>query len=421
MKLLNYTTTFFALILFIIIPIWAALFYYSMLDEIYDSMDDGLDNQKLLVLQKARTDSTLFLRTDFNIGDYAIREIPQSTAGVMRDVYKDTLMYMRNEDEYEPIRMLQTVFKQNDRYYELRVITSMVEEDDLIQQLLYALIWLYLGLLATILVLNNVLLRRVWRPFYTLLDKIKAFRLETPQPMDNIPTKIVEFKLLNDSVSKMIAGNIKAYTAQKQFIENASHELQTPLAISLNKLEILTDKGQLTDEQLGQMGEVINHIERATRLNKSLLLLSKIENQQFEATTEVNINELTTSIVNDFAELAEFKEVAVHILESGNCIVHMHPELARILVTNLIKNAIVHNHREGLVQVIITNHGIEIQNTGNPKPLDTTNIYKRFYKERTSNTSTGLGLAIVKAIADLYNLQLAYSFNKKHCFIVHFR
>ena len=421
MKLLNYTTTFFAVILFIIIPIWAALFYYNMLDEIYDSMDDGLDNQKLLVLQKARIDSSVFLRTSFDVGDYAIQEIPVALAGIKRDVYKDTLMYMKNEDEFEPVRMLQTVFKQNNRYYELKVITSMVEEDDLIQQLFYALLWLYVGLLATILVLNNVLLRRVWQPFYTLLSRIKSFRLETPQPIEDIPTRIDEFKLLNESVKKLIDGNVKAYTTQKQFIENAAHELQTPLAICLNKLEMFTDKYSLTDEQLHQLAEVINHIERATRLNQSLLLLSKIENKQFEATEQVNISELTKSIVNDFSELAEFKEVEIHVNEKAKCQVQMHPELARILVTNLIKNAVVHNRKDGLVQVIIDSKRLEIQNTGSPTPLDPKNIYKRFYKERASHTSTGLGLSIAKAIADLYDLQLSYHYNKAHHFAMQFR
>src|SRR3712207_3717838 len=101
MKLLNYTTTFFAVILLIIIPVWAALFYYNMLDEIYDSMDDGLDNQKLLVLQKSSTDASVFQPTNFDIGDYAIRELPAAQAGARRDVYKDTLMYMKNEDDFE--------------------------------------------------------------------------------------------------------------------------------------------------------------------------------------------------------------------------------------------------------------------------------------------------------------------------------
>jgi signal transduction histidine kinase len=421
MKLLNYTTSFFAVILFIIIPIWAALFYYNMLDEIYDSMDDGLDNQKLLVLQKARTDSSVFLRTNFDIGDYAIQEIPATQAGVMRDQYKDTLMYMKNEDEFEPVRMLRTVFTQNNRYYEMKVITSMVEEDDLIQQLFYALIWLYLGLVATILVMNNVLLRRVWQPFYTLLSNIKSFRLEAPQPVEDIPTKIDEFKLLNESVRKLIAGNVKAYTAQKQFIENAAHELQTPLAICMNKLEMFTDKYPLTDEQLQQLAEVINHIERAARLNQSLLLLTKIENKQFETSEKVNISELARSIVADFGELAEFKEVEIHLSEKAVCEAQMHPELARILITNLIKNAVVHNHKNGLVQVVIDKDRVEVQNTGSPAPLEAANIYKRFYKERTSHTSTGLGLAIAKAIADLYSLQLVYHYNKTHHFTIHFQ
>lgn len=420
MKLLNYTTTFFAIILLVIIPIWAALFYYNMLGEIYDSMDDGLDNQKLLILQKASSDSTVFLRNDFEVGDYAIREIQNTRASQSKDVYKDTLMYMKNEDEYEPVRMLQTVFRQNDRYYELKVITSMVEEDDLIQQLLYALIWLYLGLVASILILNNVLLRRVWQPFYALLTKVKRFRLEAPQPIGDIDSRIEEFKLLNESVRKLIEGNTKAYAAQKQFIENASHELQTPLSICLNKLEIFTEKYTLTDEQLGQLAEVINHLERATKLNQTLLLLTKIENQQFEASEKVNINGLTRSIVDDFKEVADYKEVVIHIDEREECQAQMHPELARILVTNLVKNAIVHNHKNGMVVVSITKNQLEVQNTGNPAPLDPTNIYKRFYKERSSHTSTGLGLAIVKAIADLYGYQICYTFNKKHSFSIAF-
>lgn len=420
MKLLNYTTTFFAIILLVIIPIWAALFYYNMLGEIYDSMDDGLDNQKLLILQKASSDSTVFLRNDFEVGDYAIREIQNTRASQSKDVYKDTLMYMKNEDEYEPVRMLQTVFRQNDRYYELKVITSMVEEDDLIQQLLYALIWLYLGLVASILILNNVLLRRVWQPFYALLTKVKRFRLEAPQPIGDIDSRIEEFKLLNESVRKLIEGNTKAYAAQKQFIENASHELQTPLSICLNKLEIFTEKYTLTDEQLGQLADVINHLERATKLNQTLLLLTKIENQQFEASEKVNINGLTRSIVDDFKEVADYKEVVIHIDEREECQAQMHPELARILVTNLVKNAIVHNHKNGMVVVSITKNQLEVQNTGNPAPLDPTNIYKRFYKERSSHTSTGLGLAIVKAIADLYGYQICYTFNKKHSFSIAF-
>lgn len=421
MKLLNYTTTFFAVILLVIIPVWAALFYYNMLDEIYDSMDDGLDNQKLLVIQKARTDSTLFRRTSFEEGDYTIREIPAQLAGPSRDLYVDTLMYMKNEDEFEPVRMLKTVFTQNNRYYELKVITSMVEEDDLIHQLLYSLLWLYLGLVATILVLNNVLLRRIWQPFYRLLKRLKTFRLEAPQPIGDIDTRIDEFRLLNDTVQKLLKGNIAAYNSQKQFIENAAHELQTPLAICLNKLELFVERHPLSEEQLGQLAAVMNSLQRASRLNQSLLLLSRIENQQFEEAVVVDMNVLAQQVLADFSEQAAYKEVSVSLKEEGPCTVRMHPDLAGVLLTNLVKNAIVHNIAGGWVQVVLKTGSLEVHNTGSPTPLDRDRIFKRFYKEQSSSSSTGLGLAIVKAIADLYGFDVSYTYREAHVITLRFK
>jgi signal transduction histidine kinase len=420
MKLLNYTTAFFAVILLVIIPLWAALFYYSMLDEIYDSMDDGLDNQKLLVIQKAGTDSSVFRRTTFEEGDYTIREIPFQQAGRLHDVYIDTLMYMKNEDDFEPVRMLQTVFTQNNRYYELKVITSMVEEDDLIQQLLYSLLWLYLGLVASILVLNNVLLRKIWQPFNQLLSRLKSFRLEAPELLTKTNIRIEEFKLLHATVQKLLKANIAAYSSQKQFIENAAHELQTPLAVCHNKLEMFVEKNKLSEEQLQQLAGIINNLERASRLNQSLLLLSRIENQQFEGTQKVSFNELARQLLDDFAEQAAYKEVTLHLQEEGLCEAAMHPDLASVLLTNLVKNAIVHNHPDGLVQVVLRKGSLEVRNTGAAAALDPSKIFTRFYKEQASATSTGLGLAIVKAIAEYYGFQLSYTYQQKHIISLRF-
>src|SRR5690606_18411515 len=130
-----------------------------------------------------------------------------------------------------------TAFQLNGNYYQMSLITSMVEEDDLIEDLLFALIFLYLGLMASLIVLNNFLLKKTWKPFYQLMDRLKTFKLDNPKPFDMGTTKIIEFQLLNESVQKLLHNNIQTYTNQKQFIENASHEMQTPLAIGLNKLE----------------------------------------------------------------------------------------------------------------------------------------------------------------------------------------
>jgi hypothetical protein len=126
MKLLNYTTAYFAAILLLVISVWAGLFYYNMLDEIYDSMDDGLENQKILVLQKAARDSTVFNRRTFDEGYYTVKKLPAAPAQTRKDRYQDTLMYMQNERDFEPVRMLTTIFQHQGRFSALRVLTSMV-------------------------------------------------------------------------------------------------------------------------------------------------------------------------------------------------------------------------------------------------------------------------------------------------------
>ena len=158
MKVLNYTTSYFAVILLVLISIWAGIFYYAMLNEIYDSIDDGLDNQKGLIIQKVATDSTILQKINFDEGDYAIKETNSQLAKNVRDVYVDTMMYMQNEKDFEPVRLLRTMFHHNGKYYQMEVITSMVEEDDLTAELFYGLLWLYLGLVASILILKNFLL-----------------------------------------------------------------------------------------------------------------------------------------------------------------------------------------------------------------------------------------------------------------------
>ena len=419
MKVLNYTTSYFAVILLVLISIWAGIFYYAMLDEIYDSIDDGLDNQKGLIIQKVATDSTILQKINFDEGDYAIKETNSQLAKNVRDVYVDTMMYMQNEKDFEPVRLLRTMFHHNGKYYQMEVITSMVEEDDLTAELFYGLLWLYLGLVASILILNNFLLKRIWRSFYHLLKQLKKFRLENPSDFKVKDTKIDEFQLLNETVQRLLQTNIDSYNSQKHLIENAAHELQTPLAISINKLEALAETARLSDKELKLLASALDNLERLTRLNKSSLLLSRIENKQFLVEEEININNLVKKIADDFSDQLSYSELAIHINEQGSLNIKMNQDLATILFTNLIKNAIVHNHPEGLVRVTIKKTFIRIENTGREGALVEQKLFSRFSKQQQSENSTGLGLAIVKAIADLYSLKVSYLYTTVHTFTVY--
>ena len=420
MKLLNYATSYLAVILFLVISVWATLFYFNMLDEIYDSMDDGLENQKMLVLQKAAQDSTVLQQANFEEGYYKIKELACKPVKNQKDVYQDTLMYMQNEKDFEPVRMLKTVFRQHNQYYELRVITSMVEEDDLIEDLLYSLLWLYLGLIISIPTLNNILLKKIWQPFYTILQRLQFFSLDDPKPFTPGKTNIEEFRIMSQTVENLLESNINAYNSQKTFIENAAHELQTPLAISLNKLELLVESNQLPGSQLDQIGAIMQNLERLTRLNKALLLLSKIENKQFAAEEEVIINAVIKKVIEDFSDQAAFRQIRINLREEAVCRQKLNPDLATILVVNLLKNALTHNYNGGFINILLKKSVLIVENSGKETPLDHNKIYSRFYKATTAPASTGLGLAIVKAITDLYNFRLTYHCQQQHIFTVHF-
>lgn len=414
MSLLNHTLKYLAFALFGIISVWAVIFYVNMLDEVYDSLDDGLDNFKMLIIEKAQQDTTVLYRNEFAEGNYEIREIDKAHATNMRDVHKDTLMYMPFEEDMEPVRLLTTAFKLDNRYYELKVISSMVEEDDLIEDLFYSLIWLYLAMLVSILIVNNFLLKKVWKPFYSLVDQLKTFRLGKDKSLDPVETNVKEFRILNDSVSGLVRHTLDTYNSQKQFIENASHELQTPVAISINKLELLAEKGDLGEQSMESISQVIQTLERLTRLNKSLLLLSKIENRQFEDAETISINESVKHIKTEFDDFAEYKNVTISIAEKGEMRLVMQRDLATILISNLMKNAIVHNHTNGAVDVEIGDGYFTIANTGSGQSLNPEKIFKRFQKDSSDKNNTGLGLAIVKAIVDLYGLSMVYEFDGRH-------
>lgn len=418
MKLVNHTLLYLSGALFLIIGVWAVVFYYSMLDEVYDSIDDGLDNYKMLIIQKAGADSTILKKSSFEESNYSITQIPQEQAMQSVERYSDTLMYMQNEEDFEPVRILSTVFSIGTNYYKLEIISSMVEEDDLIEDLTYYLVFLYIALLLSIYLLNFFILRRTWKPFYTLMERLRHFNLRQPKPLQVPETNVSEFKELNQAILDLLKNNIEVYNSQKQFIENASHELQTPLAISINKIELLLEEEDLGEAKATALSDVVKNLERLTRLNKSLLLLTKIENRQFAEEEELDFNSLIKQQLSDFSELLEYKNIGIRLEEHGVFLRRFNKDLAFILLSNLLKNAITYNVPGGEISIEISFGEIRLSNTGQDEPLDAEKVFGRFYRSTTHKGSTGLGLSIVKAIVERYRLHVDYAYDGRHHFSI---
>lgn len=392
-----------------------------MFDEIYDSIDDGLDNRKMILISRASKDPNLMEKPQLDEYLYTIEKVDFKNYRGFKDTYNDTLMYMINEEDYEPVRTLESVFRLNDEYYKIKVVTSMIEEDDQIQNLLKYTIILYAVLVLSILFLNNFFLRKVWKPFYNLIAQLKTFSLEKNQPITFTPTKIEEFTLLNTSVDKLLQKTQESYEGQKQFIENASHELQTPLAIAINKLEILFEENNLTNHQAEQLQQALENLERLKRLNRSLLLISKIENDQFQQRQNLDIQSLIEEIIASFSEMASYKNTTLLFSAKEKVMQHINPDLAYILFSNLINNAISHGKSDSKIVLKLDRNHFSISNYSERQSLEKEPVFARFQKFNGNANSTGLGLSISKSIAERYGFRLNYYYkNGQHIFTLNF-
>lgn len=422
MKLLNRSLRYLSLSFFFIIGIWSVIFYINLKDEIRDSIDDGLENNRLLILQKIDTDSTLFSQNVYGGNNFEIHYLSKKEGLAFTDIYKDTLMYRLNEDDLEPVRVLKTAFEHQNNYYQLNIISSLVEEDDLIEDSFYSILWLFILLITSVIIINNLILKKVWNPFYDILNQLKNYRLDKEEPLLNIATKTSEFVQLQDASNILIQHSKETFASQKQFTENASHELQTPVAIILNKLELLLESENLIDKDANTIAEVIKIAERLTKLNKSLLLLAKIENKQFSDEEGISVSAVIDELLPNYQDLADYKNISIQFSKNSDVQVVMNKSLLEILISNLLKNAIFHNQKEGKITIELNNEFLKISNSGKALALNAKTIFNRFVKEDTTNLTTGLGLAICKTICESYGFQIQYLFeNSAHSFYIYFK
>lgn len=149
-------------------------------------------------------------------------------------------------------------------------------------------------------------------------------------------------------------------------------------------------------------------------MNSNLLLLSKIQNRQFKDTKDLSLNSVIKDILTSLEDYIEHKDISCNIEEKGILYVDMNEDLAYIMFTNLLKNAISYNIPKGEIDITISTSEISIVNDGK-KPDTSKDIFNRYVSGSANQNSLGLGLAIVKSITDYYSCDIQYEYNGKHC------
>ncbi|MDP1622593.1 MAG: HAMP domain-containing sensor histidine kinase [Bacteroidales bacterium] len=411
MKLLTRTSRLYVSIS-VVVFIISGLIFYNILHGIFKrQLDETLIEEKLLIEQTINfSDSVPDFRLIFgHMIDVTILNAPHSKTGYI----KDTLMYDHDLGTFASFRHL---FAENTSFrkkgYTINIYKPLRDSEQLIAEIVISMSLVFIGLLLLLVIFNYFIARRVWIPFYRILDNLHKYEINQENPLELTSTDIYEFDLLNQALEKMSKKIRLDYMNLKEFNENAAHELQTPLAIIKSKLELLIQKENLDENQMHLISAVFEATTRMSKLNQGLLLISKIENNQFIHTEDVNIVTLIEKTIGHFEEMITHRHIAVSKNYRQQVTLNMNPTLAEILITNLVSNAIRHNINQGRIEINAEPDSFSITNTGQLLKTDPQILFERFRKSEINPDSVGLGLSIVQKIANLYLMKVDYICNQ---------
>ncbi len=421
MKFISRITLSLSAVLLVFIAVWGFFFFRIMVSEINDETDDMLEEYSQDIIMRWLSGSRLPSTDNGTNNTYYVRRVtPEYAASLPNIRYEDSEIYMTSKKETEPARIRRQVFMDSEgAYHELTVAIPSFERQDLIRSILWSIAVLYLILLIAVILISVVVVMYNMRPFRSLLKWLDSYvpgKKNAPVPSD---TDIIEFRRLAGAVQNAADRFERQYDIQKQFISNASHELQTPLAVCSGRIEMLLDGQGLSEEMTGELIRLRRTVDDMTRLNRTLLLMSKIENGQFLDTETVDLGALIEEKVRVFGEIYGGGGLKVDMVRGGRLEVKMNGQLASMLVGNLLKNAFVHSEGPGVIRIEVTPEMFSVSNPGTA-PLDGSRVFTRFYQENSRKEgSTGLGLSLVKAVCDDSGFSVAYSYaDGRHVFTV---
>lgn len=366
------------------------LYEYKTRIENYVALNDTMIEFTTSVIQPQRVEQRIINPTD----NYPL--------GI-----KDTLLYNENSGAFLPYRQLYFTIEYKNRLHLVNVNQQTFEFGDLLYVLIGSILALFLLFFVFTYLVDFYLKKKVWSPFNDTLEKLDDYDLEIGRNLSLTNSGIKEFDKLNEVVNKMVGKINSDYENTKNFSEDISHEMQTPLAIIKSRIDIIRQQHTLDKDSIVSLSVISNAVSRLSNLNKSLLLLTKIRNDQFQDIVKVNVKQVITDFLENIEELIDAKAITVDIA-CDNLFIDMDLTLSDILISNLLVNAIRHNTNEGFVKIQLSDDKLIIENSCLPQE-NKENLFDRMVSNK-SKDSIGLGLNLVKSICDKNGFGVSYSF-----------
>ena len=402
--------------LVITLALWGWLSYRTMSGRIHKDTDMILKDYSDQIVSRKLSGQEMPDRFNGAYNTYYIKEVtPEYAADNPSPYYGEAEAYIRSQEDFASSRIRRQVFSDNaGNYYEITVSLPVFEQETLVEHVLWWTGVLFFILLITLLVIGLIVIDYNLKPFKALMKWMDDY--VPGHPSDTVPadTDVLEFRKLAETVRKAVARFENEYEERKIFIGNASHELQTPLAVCGNRLEMLLDRPDLNEEIAEEMVKLHRSLQHLIRLNKTLLLLSRIENDQFPPVDEVDMTSMLKDSLGLNEEIYEHKSINSSIDVQGTFVCRINEQMASMLVGNLMKNAFVHSAPGAEIKVSVSADGFAVRNHGDA-PLDKSRVFHRFYLPGGRREgSTGLGLALAYSVCERSGLSLTYDFEENH-------
>lgn len=409
MKLITQKSYYLLIVYFFTLVLVGISFYYVTNYVIREEFNKILYHRKYLLIKQLSKSDSIIKYQNFSDHLIFIQESPVSLSPF--EQINDTLIFDQNEQKYLQYRQIHFTQKIRGNYYHMYARRLLIESESLAGPLLILIIFLFLALLVTLFFFNRWVSHKVWKPFYVTLSKLRKYQLKQNDAISLPKTNIDEFDELNEVLGIMMNRIKHDFYLLKEFTENTSHELQTPLAVIKSKIELLMQADNLTNIQYKYLSASLASVHKLSKLNDSLGLLVKIENNQFHNFEKIDVYQLIESKLFNYEDLLQIKAIEVIKEKIDPLEIMMNPVLADILIENLINNAIKHNIVDGKIIINVRSNGITIANTGNELTIDTSLLFQRFSK--ANSQSFGLGLSIVKEICNQNNIEISYEYIKE--------
>ncbi len=409
----------------LIILVCSVPVYYYVVDSIWmeeldehnwiirDRMERGIQTVKV---DESELNKTLKIWNNLQPGTKLIA----IDSNIIQKTHSYTIRtYNPFEHEMDRFRVLSTTIWVNEKPYQLTVSTNVEEADETLTAIAFVTVFFFVFLVLGFVILNKRISKKSWKPFYKTLNELKNFDLNKDQHIHLEKSDIEEFEELNRELTTLIERNASTFNQQKRFIENASHELQTPLSVLKTKMDVLLQNNTLSEKEASTIETINSSLSRISRINKNLLLLAKIENQQFTEETSVNIRKTLTDNIELLDDYFQSKGIQIQMNVSPYS-VKCNPTLLEVLFNNLTTNVIRHGDQNDVLEINLIDNKLTFSNTGK-ESLNLENLFVRFGISSSETTNSGLGLAISKEICDRYNWKLSYQFiNHLHEFSIEF-